>query len=548
MSRHVSSTIRWDKTFLSVVFVEVSYCVNSTLRAQRREGSAMAIKTFGILLFCLFTRLSAAEPPQWFIDGYTKSVSSKSHLIGLGSGDSHASATDKALADLTKHIEVSIFSESESYLSSFQIEDHEAINSQYESTIHSVTKGGITGAEKIEKSADDGTHYIMMAISRKVYLEQLITEIKLHRHGIAKMREDSRELIDKGKVIQGLGLIMETIDTGAEVAAREALYLALSGSSYKASPVAGGQAVISEVRRLIGRIKLHKLSGENQSALRGDMLADPLIIRAVFITEVGGEIPLSTVKFRLSDEQGKAIDTRICDEDGIVAFRISAMGRGHSSASVGVNLISLPAVFKSDLKNLAVTFDFEVMNTITLPLSVHITDEKGMMIDQVTRTVANLALDLGHVVLKEAPLRLKGIIRLDDQREIDGMWGVQFIAMMSLNLELVIAAEDKTIGSLQISAKGIHKSSKEHAVETGYRKMVIAEKKMAEMIARASSTLTVLIPEISREAYEHGMKMYKAGNYREAIRSLSQVTVDQKRVRECKKVIEEIMRKLTGKG
>ena len=510
---------------------------------EYRGGNIIKQALLSLLLFSIFCGLSAAELPKWYISGKTKSVTPNSHIIGLGSGESHATATDKALADMIKHIEVSIKSESSNYLSSYLDKDIESITSQYNSTIKSVTEGGVKGAETVEKSVDGKTHYVMMAITRETYLEQLDTQIKTYRDAIIKIRFDSAELIDQGKIISGLGLKMETIEIISQIASREALYHAIGGSGYPASKLLTGQEVVSETRRLLGNLKLQKLSGDNQTAKRGDPLAEPLVVKSTFLSETGEEIPLSNVKFRLHDEAGKSEDTRICDENGIVSFRISAFGKRHGRASVGVNLLGLHPVFKHDLKNLSVTFDYGVKNTVTLPVSIIVTDEKGTAVDFVKNAVAGVMLEMGHVVLSEAPLMLKGRVRLEDYHEIDGMRGKQFVVSIKLILELKMVAEDKSIGSLQFSSKGVDKSSKQHAIEAAYRKLSIPENKLAELIASNSATLGDFVSEFSAKAFQYGEKMYKAGNYPEAIRSLSKVTTDDKKVRDSKKIIADIKAK-----
>lgn len=445
---------------------------------------------------------------------------------------------------MIKHIEVSIQSESSSYLSSFLDNDIESIRSQYNSTIKSVTAGGVKGAKIIEKSSDGSTHYVMLAISRQVYLEQLKVEIKTNHETIAQMRSDSDELINQGKIIPGLGLLMETIDIVSEIKAQEALYNSLGGSKNLSGSVLRGQSVISEIRRKFGRLKLEKLSGDNQTAERGQTLPLPLAIKSYFISEVGGEIPLSNVKFRLFDEKGKTLGTRFCDDDGIVTFKVSASGKRHGQVSIGVNMLGLNPVFKRDLRDLSATFDYDVINTLTLPLSISIKNERGIPIDMVAHSVSNVVQELGHVVLSDAPLELRGTIRTEDQREIEGMFGKQFIARVKMNLELIITSEGKSIGSLIFLSKGIHKSSKEHAIEAAYRKMSISEKKVAEMFADLSSTLNVIVTESSMSAFRLGKKMYEAGNYLEATRNLTKVTTDTKMVAESKKIIEEIKAKL----
>jgi|GEM_PF-5413675 len=506
----------------------------------KRRGKTINKAIICLLYFSIFCGLPIAEPPNWFISGKTKFVTQKSHLIGLGSGESHAVATDKALADMIKHIEVSIKSESSNYLSSFLDKDVESIKSKYNSTINSVTEGGVKGAETIEKSMDGNTHYVMLAIQRKVYLEQLDSKMKTYREAIAKMRMDGNELLDQGKMISGLGLIMETIDFTSEIATREALYHAISGSAYPASGLPGGQEIISEIRRMLGRLKLQKLSGDNQSAKRGYPLTDPLLVKAYFLSDTETEIPLSNVKFKLQDKTGKLSNTRICDEDGIVSFRISAFGKKQGQVSIGVNLIGLHPVFQQDLRNILVTFDYDVENTVTLPVSINITDENGAPVNLVAHKVSSAMQEMGHVVLNEAPLMLKGIVRLEDYREIDGLRGIQYMVSVSLNLELIMSAEGKSIGSLQFTSNGIHKASKDHAVETAYRKMSVPEIKLAELIASNSSELIDFLDEFSTKAFEHGKKMFSAGKYVEAISSLSQVTFDKTRVRESKKIIAKI--------
>lgn len=493
-----------------------------------------------ILICCFFTDISVAGPPEWYVNGYTKSVTKSSHIIGLGNGESHETATDNAFADMLKHIEVSIKSESNNFISSFLDDDIEHIRSQYDSKVKTVTEGGIKGAETIEKSSDDDMHYIMLAISKQQYLDQLMSEIKTKRETIVQMGTDSDGLIEQGKIIPGLGLLMETIDIASEISARLTVYHALGGSRISTEGVLNGQSVISGIRQKLGKLKLIKVSGDNQSANRGQILSEPLIVKSCFISETGREIPLSNIKFKLMDENGKTLDTRFCDDDGIVSFRASAFGKQFGRASIGVNILGLNPVFKRDLRSLSVTFDYGVKNPLTLPLSITIKDERGIPADLVAHSVSNVLQDLGHVVVVDAPLKLKGTIRTEDQREIEGTFGKQFIAKVKMNLELIVTAEGKSIASEVFPSKGIHKLSGEHAIETAYRKMSIPEKRVAKMFADVSSSLRVIVVESSKNAFRVGKEMYEAGNYLEAVRNLKQVTTDGKMVEESKKMIAEI--------
>lgn len=480
----------------------------------------MKYRNFTAIVFFLLVGCVVAGPPAWFTTNEHDWVDPMTHIIGVGSGSSYDAAQEKAGADLAGQIEIKIEAESQTFIESYIVDDREQIVETFKSATKSFTSVSIRGAQVVDKAQDGKDHYVMLAISKDDFLRDLKGELDQKRSVIQKIRDDSKEMLDDGKVFEALELLMTTDDLVAGLIARASLYNAFSPVPYGVEAISG-PAILSEVRKVLGKIKLEKVSGDEQLGKNGSLLAEPLVVRVYYGKN---EIVMPDVRLRLKDEDRQTGERLYTDNDGKAEFWVEALGSKNGKASISLDPRKIPPVFKRDLSDLEVIFDFDISETTPLSFTINITDEKGDRIEKAESTIAKSVTRLGHHINEDAPFWLTGKMIPIEANEIDGFDGKMYQAKTELDLFLKVKASNESVGSISITADGLDKKSGKEAIEKSYKMLKIGKKQMAKLLADAGNKLDQANAKTSQEEFKKGKACFDKGEYKEAMRHLSKVT------------------------
>ena len=219
--------------------------------------------------------MSRAGAPEWYVSGKLNRYQPEFYLIGLGEGESRDAAIEQASAQILRQIEVEINSEITSIISSYKSGDAEVITEDFKSVGNSVAKGSLKGVQIAEEMKSDGKFYVFMVIDKDNYATGLETELNQHRNNIQNQYSDNESLLNDGKVFEALDVLLKTETEAKELYGKAALYSYLSGRTYPTAGILSGEAIISSIRKILGEIKLKKISGDDQSAKTGSLLPSP---------------------------------------------------------------------------------------------------------------------------------------------------------------------------------------------------------------------------------------------------------------------------------
>ncbi|MBT3231396.1 MAG: LPP20 family lipoprotein [Calditrichaeota bacterium] len=497
----------------------------------------MAYKSLIAVIFFLLVGCVVAGPPVWFTTNEHDWADPMTHIIGVGTGSSYDAAQEKAGADIAGQIEIKIEAESQTFIESYIVDDREHIVETFRSATKSFTSVSIRGAQVVDKAENGGDHYVMLAISKDDFLRDLRGELDQKRSVIQKIRDDSKEMLGDGKVFDALELLMTTDELVAGLIARASLYNAFSPVPYGVEAISG-PAILSEVRKVLGKIKLEKISGDKQLGKNGSLLAEPLVVRVCYGKN---EIVMPDVRLRLKDEDRKTGERLYTDKNGSTEFWVEALGDKKGKASISLDPRKIPPVFKRDLSDLEVAFKFDISESTPLSFTINITDEKGERIEEAESTIAKSVTKLGHYINEDAPFLLTGKMVPIEANEIDGFDGKMYQAKTELDLFLKVKASNESVGSISVSANGLDKRSEKKAIRKSYKKLKIGKKQMAKLLADAGEKLDQVNAKTSKEEYKKGKAYYDKGKYREAMRHLSKVTTgnDLKTAKDLIKKIRE---------
>lgn len=503
----------------------------------------MKILHLTISFFLYLTASSHAAPPGWFTSGQHPDYVNEFYFVGVGAGASYDEAFKQASAQLARQIEVHVTAQMNSFISSFSEDDQEHITSTFKSISESFSDASLKGAQVSEKTVIESVHYILLTIDKEKYATGLRVELDQTRSDIQKQYDDAETLLEEGKILNAIMIMVETGDAAAKFHSRAVLYSSISGVPYITEDILSAPAILSKARKLIGKIKLDKLSGDDQSGVNGKLLANPLIVRASF-EQKGDTVPLRHLRLSLRDEDNRAIEKLYTDENGRTEFWIYAFGEDKSKVTVSVDLLRIPDLFRKDFRDTQASFKYNIASTPPMIFSIEVIGETGAVLDIVEDIVAGSIQDAGHHVNDNAPFLLSGKVYRAETKQIDGLDGPQYLVETELILTIQERSTGEKIGTITLNGKGMDKESENNALQKSYRKLKVPRKEMAKTLANASEKLKPIRERLSREALTAGKKLYNEGNYNLALMQLARVTEGEAAVTEADALFKEIMKAL----
>ncbi len=494
-------------------------------------------------IFLLLTAASRAAPPDWFVSGQHPGYQTEFYFVGVGSGDSYEAAARQASAQIARQIEVRIESESAGFISSYADDDRETIRSQYESITRSFSNASLQNAEISEKAVADNTYYVLMTIDKEKYAAGLRVELDRMRSEINRQYKNAELLIDEGKILPAFQTLIETGDAAAEFHARSVLYASITGSPYLTDDIISAPALLTEVRKLIGRISLEKISGDRQTAQNGRLLTEPLTVKAVIRRDTAA-IPLTGLRLALKDEDNRLVERQHTDNHGLARFWVYAAGEERGKVTVGIDPGRIPAVLKRDFGEVQTTFHYNITAIAPMTFTVRVRDKEGKRLKSVEDIVSKSVQQAGHHVSDEAVFMLSGVVSQVDAQQVEALDGRKYLVKSELVLFISDKQSGEKVGSLTIKGTGMHSESERKALEESYGKLKPSRKELTRALSVGADRLKPIQARTSKEALARGKACYDKGMYQEALGDLARVTTGDKCVAEAEKLIEEIKLRL----
>lgn len=505
------------------------------------------MKTFAIIyaIILWLTASSQAAAPGWYTSGSHPRYVGEFYLVGIGTGESYEEATGKASAQIALQIEVKVETEINNVVSSYTEDDQEHIRSEYVAIGKTFAKASLKGAQVSEKAIANGIYYVLMTIDKDKYATGLLTELDQLKTEIKRLYDDSDALLNEGKIIKSLEVLAETGDMAARLQTQAALYSSISGNAYAIDDIITGPAILTKIRKLISKVKLEKVSGDDQSAQNGRLLAEPLVVRASI--NLNGELlPLQDLRLCLKDDN-EVLERRYTDQNGEAEFWAYAIGEEKGALKASFDQLKIPALFKRDFSDIQTTFNYNITAIPPMKFAVVIFDERGARLRKVEKTVASSVQSAGHHINDDADFLLSGTVTLEDSREVEGLDGTQFL----VNTELILFIEEREsgekVGSITLTGKGLDKKSSEKALKKSYNKLKVSRKEFTKALSEAADKLAPIREKLSKQALDKGKEYYRQGEYNLALQQFAHVTDGGEYIRESNQLIVEIKRLIDKK-
>lgn len=492
------------------------------------------------------TGSSQAAAPEWYTSGSHPRYVQEFYFVGVGSGDSYDAAIEQASAQISRQIEVKVEAESNNVVSSYTEDDREHIRSQYESVSRSFTENTLRSAEVSEKAIAGDIHYVLITIDKSKYVTSLKADLDGRRSEIEGQYSDSEALLEEGRFIQVLQNMIDTGDAATKLHARALIYTSISGKPYLSDEIISGPAILSKCRKLIGKIRLEKISGSGQTGQSGKLLPEPIVVKAS-LKQKDGAIPLKNLRLALKDEDNKVLERLHTDDQGVAKFWIYAVGEDKGKVTAGIDLLWIHDIFRKDFRDIQAAFKYDITSIPPMKFTVHVEDEQGVRLEQAEDIVSKSVQAAGHHVSDDAPFMLVGRVIVTDVRQVDGLDGTQHLVKTELTLFIKDKKSGERVGSIVLAGKGMDKASEKTALNKSYKKLKISKNDMTKALAAAADKLNPIRLRLSGEALEAGKKLYEEGKYHLALQKLAQVTDGEEIIAEADKLIVEIKAQMEEK-
>jgi CRISPR/Cas system-associated exonuclease Cas4 (RecB family) len=285
-----------------------------------------------IFLFFFLIETLYCQEPTWYTTKKHPRYPERLYILGIGAAkktkdklEDIKKANDEAFADIAKQIKATIESKSIieqlEVISGKKVESLEKASANLQVTTQ-VTIGGLKIVEVYFDKRED-IYYSLAVLERETAGGELKDKLLQYFNSYTKSIELARKQIEDKNFYQALLNLSEAYKSLISYNELFPLYRfiirpleEISPESWKLSEPILVSEVKSIVQDIFGRIKIEKISGEDQNVLFNQPLK-PLILK-VYYNQSGLEYPISGFKFKyfLRNGKGKISEHSISDRNG----------------------------------------------------------------------------------------------------------------------------------------------------------------------------------------------------------------------------------------
>ena len=435
--------------------------------------------------------VSLAQIPKWAQTNSHPKYPASTYLLGVGIASEKATATELARADVAKQIQVRIESELETLEQEITADDQTKLKSEIVSRTKSVVTETIAGIEIAATEFIKGQFYVLAVLNKQKYysaLEQqlgnIVAETDTYLTG-------ARTLVQQGNIFTALDNYLSAQNTIPDFLAKNALYLALTGSTYPAAKSYSVAGVLTEARALLAAINIKIISGDNQSDPVGKVLGEPLIAQIRYTAPDGNEVGIKWYPVIIKYSSGEVISKIASDQDGIIKTNILAVPtesdnqRGKVIFSLGLS--NVPEIFKNEIDKIQAVFSYNlIISNVTF--SVNITDMAGNPDPELNRLVTSWINENGFKTNPDATKIVAGGAEITNEKIVDSPAGKQIFIELKLNLVLTDKQSASRLATVTATGKGMALRSRDLAIQKAGAKLSMSKEKFAAFLQAAMQT------------------------------------------------------------
>lgn len=440
------------------------------------------------ILTILFS-ICAFSQPDWYKTQTHPKYPKEFYILGIGAAvgeNERETAKQNAITDVASQIKVRVQSEITSLEKERIINKESDYYSEFQQKSKTIVDEILTGCEVVEMSYDkkSKTWYALAVLDKQKYLTSLEDELDNAWSQIGKLYQDAHSFINAGKILPAVQNLKDAQQKIYEIYPKQTLYNALSKIPYKPNVELTAGAIESEIRDLISKIKIEKVSGDNQVATVGQELPEPLVVRVVYSGNATVPIPNASVTFAY--KSGEVIERTTTNEDGVASIKAIAMGKGtKGSIVVSFSIPGLPSEYARVLSGIKTEFTYKAGTEATPTVSVSIKGAKeDKLIFDVMKKLTQAIEKNGYKIEDEARFVVGGDISSRVVSTVQGVGGMLYTVEAELNLFLKDLESGQVVGSMSVKSRAVGKTEKE-AYEKALKGMKFSNKDLVEMLSNA---------------------------------------------------------------
>lgn len=440
------------------------------------------------LFFISINMLSFAQVPKWAMTNSHKKYPSSKYLLGVGISNGKTEAIELARADVAKQIQVKIESELETIEQEISSGDRTKLSSEIISKTKSAVSETIAGIEIKETKFIKGKYYILAILNKQNYLAEIEQKMDNIVAETEKYIQSARKLAGSGNIFNALDSYISAQNTIPEFYVKRGLYIALTGRNYGGTNTVSAADILSEIRSVLSGIDIKIISGNNQSALIGTFLGEPVVAKVFYIDNSGSEIGIKWYPVIIKYANGEILSKLGAGEDGKTGISVLATPTGASSKQGSLiftlGLSNLPEIFRDDLSKIQMSVVYDIL-TADIAFSVRIASTSGELLQNLAERVSAWINENGFKVNPSSKIVVSGTAATTNEKIINSPAGKQYFVDVELNLILTDTDSEKQLSSVTASGRGLAIGSKESAFEQACNNMNVSKSKFAAFLQAA---------------------------------------------------------------
>jgi len=440
------------------------------------------------LLTILFS-IYAFSQPNWYKTQTHPKYPKEFYILGIGAAvgdDARETAKQNAISDVASQIRVQVQSEITSLERERIVNKESDYYSEFQQKSKTIIDEVLTGCEVVEMDFDrkSKTWYALAVLDKQKYLSSLEDEIDNAWLQIKKLYDDAQSFIGAGNILMAIQNLKDAQQKIYEIYSKQVLYNALSKIPYKPEVDLTPGGIESEIRSLISKIKIEKVSGDNQVAVVGQELPEPLVVRVVYQGDVVVPIPNASVVFAYKN--GEVIERTTTDEEGTASVRAIALGKKAKNVIVAsFSIPGLPSEYARVLSQIKSEFSYATGAGEVPSVSVSLkgAKEDKLIFDVMKRLTQEIEKN-GYKIEDEARFVVGGDISSRVVSSVQGVGGMLYTVEAELDLFLKDIETGQIVGSMSVKSRAVGKSEKE-AYQKALKGMKFSSKDLVEMLSNA---------------------------------------------------------------
>jgi hypothetical protein len=444
-----------------------------------------------LLILVLLFSFNLLAQPSWYKTQTHPKYPKEFYILGIGASvgeDARETAKQNAVADVASQIRVQVQSEITSLEKERIINKESDYYSEFQQKSKTIIDEVLTGCEIVEIEFDkkSKTWYALAVLDKQRYLSSLEDELDNAWAQIKKLYDDAQSFIGAGKILQAVQNLKDAQKKIYEIYSKQVFYNAISRIPYKPDVELTTAGIESEIRDLISKIKIEKVSGDNQVAKVGEELPEPLVIKVMYYGNVS--VPISNANVTFAYKSGEVIERKLTDDQGMASVRALAMGKGGRNAIVvSFSIPGLPAEYARVLSNVRAEFSYSTTSEAVVTVSVSIKGAKeDKLINDVMKKLIQAIEKNGFKIEDESRFVVGGDVSSRVVSTVQGVGGMLYTVEAELGLFLKDLETGQIIGSMSVKSRAVGKSERE-AYEKALKGMRFSNKELVELLSNAKT-------------------------------------------------------------